>query len=232
MKITVINGQNHKGSTYNIGKLLTDKLSGEVTEFFLPKDFGYQCTGCCKCFMEGEDKCPHYDELKKITDAMDNADVLIFTTPVYVMHCTGQMKSLLDHYGYRFMVHRPKEKMFSKQAVVISTAAGAGMKCACKDITDSLFYWGVPRIYTIKSAVAAISWDEVKPEKKQKLEKTAESIARKISFAEGRKISVPFKTKFMFGIMRMVQKKTMQNSYDSQYWKEKGWFSKKRPWKN
>ncbi len=232
MKITVINGQNHKGSTYNIGKLLTDKLSGEVTEFFLPKDFGEQCTGYCKCFMEGEDKCPHYESLKKITDAIDGADVLVFTTPVYVMHCTGQMKSLLDHYGYRFMVHRPDEKMFSKQAVVISTAAGAGMKGACKDITDSLFYWGVPRIYTIKSAVAATSWEKVNPEKKQKLEKKAESTAKMISFAVGRKISVPFKTKFMFGIMRMVQKKTMQNSYDSQYWEQKGWFGKARPWKN
>ncbi len=232
MKITVINGQNHKGSTYNIGKLLTDKLSGEVTEVFLPKDFEYNCTGCNKCFMENESKCPHYESLKKITDAIDEADLLIFTTPVYVMHCTGQMKSLLDHYGYRFMVHRPEEKMFSKQAVVISTAAGAGMKCACKDITDSLFYWGVPRIYTIKSAVAATSWDGVNLKKKQKLEKIAESTAKKINFAYGRKISVPFKTKFMFNMMKMMQEKVMKNGTDFEYWKQKGWFSKKRPWKN
>ena len=29
----MINGQNHKGSTYHIGKMLADKLGGEVTEF-------------------------------------------------------------------------------------------------------------------------------------------------------------------------------------------------------
>ena len=40
MKITVINGQNHKGSTYNMGKILADKLSDDVTEIFLPLDFG------------------------------------------------------------------------------------------------------------------------------------------------------------------------------------------------
>ena len=40
MKITIINGQNHKGSTYHIGKMLADKVGGDVTEFFLPKDFG------------------------------------------------------------------------------------------------------------------------------------------------------------------------------------------------
>lgn len=231
MKIAVINGQNHKGSTYNIGKLLTDRLSGEITEFFLPKDFEYQCTGCSRCFMEGESKCPHYDSLKKITDAIDNADVLVFTTPVYVMHCTGQMKSLLDHYGYRFMVHRPEEKMFSKQAVVISTAAGAGMKSACKDITDSLFYWGIPRIFTIKSAVAAVSWDEVSPQKKQELQKIAENTAKKINAGYSKKINVSFKTKFMFNIMKMMQQKVMKNGIDFDYWEEKGWFGKKRPWK-
>lgn len=39
MKITVIHGQSHKASTYNIAKQLCDKLGGEVTEFFLPTDF-------------------------------------------------------------------------------------------------------------------------------------------------------------------------------------------------
>ena len=46
MKITVIHGQSHKGSTYNIAKQLCDKLDGEVTEFFLPKDFEGYCNGC------------------------------------------------------------------------------------------------------------------------------------------------------------------------------------------
>jgi len=31
MKITVIHGQSHKGSTYHIAKQLCDKLGGEVT---------------------------------------------------------------------------------------------------------------------------------------------------------------------------------------------------------
>ena len=39
MKITMVHGQNHKGSTYHIGKMLADKLGGEVTEFFSAKRF-------------------------------------------------------------------------------------------------------------------------------------------------------------------------------------------------
>ena len=34
MKITIIHGQSHKGSTYHISKILADKLDGEVKEIF------------------------------------------------------------------------------------------------------------------------------------------------------------------------------------------------------
>ena len=39
MKIVMINGQNHKGSTYHIGKMLADKVAGELTEFFCREIF-------------------------------------------------------------------------------------------------------------------------------------------------------------------------------------------------
>ena len=39
MKIVLIHGQSHKGSTYNIARMLADKLGGEIEEFFLPRDF-------------------------------------------------------------------------------------------------------------------------------------------------------------------------------------------------
>lgn len=173
MIIVVINGQDHKGSTYNMGNLLARKLSEDITEFFLPRDFGEFCRGCTNCFEKSETLCPHYERLKPITDAMDNADVLIFTSPVYVYHCTGSMKAFLDHFGYRWMVHRPEEKMFSKQAVILSTAAGAGIKSTNKDIKDSMFFWGVGKTYTYGAAVAATSWDNVKPEKKAAIEKNS-----------------------------------------------------------
>ena len=97
MKICIINGQNHKGSTYHIGKMLANKIDGEVTEFFLPKDFDEFCCGCTNCFMIGEEKCPHYEKLKPVTEAVDEADILILTSPVYVYHCTASMKAWLDH---------------------------------------------------------------------------------------------------------------------------------------
>ena len=229
MKTVIIHGQNHKGSTYNIARILDEKIGGETTEFFLPKDFGEFCVGCTTCFMKDEKKCPHYEKLKPITEAMDSADVIILASPVYVYHATGAMKAFLDHYGYRWLVHSPEESMFKKQGVCISTAAGAGIKPTNKDMADSLFFWGVAKIYKFGIAVAATDWKKVNDKKKKKIEKATSSIAKKIIKNNG-KVKPSLKTKGYFYLMRMLQKKGW-NEKDIKYWKEKGWDKKSRPWK-
>ena len=132
MKVTIIHGQSHKGSTYHIAHSLAEKLcqntynsydihnvnnshnsnntdisndtfsaENSITEFFLPRDFDNYCVGCTQCFMQSEKKCPHYEKLAPITKAIDEADVIILESPVYVYHVTGSMKAFLDHYGWR-----------------------------------------------------------------------------------------------------------------------------------
>ena len=230
MKTVIIHGQNHKGSTYNIAHNLAEEIGGEITEFFLPRDFNDFCIGCTQCFMKDEAKCPHRSNLEPITKAIDEADVIILASPVYVYHATGAMKAFLDHYGYRWMVHRPNEAMFKKQAVVISTAAGAGMKSANKDMKDSLFFWGVGKIYQYGIAIAATSWDEVKPKKRKAIDSKITSIANKIKNKHG-KVIPSLKTKGFFFIMSIMQKNGF-NQADIDYWKNKGWTSGKKPWKN
>ncbi|MCI8308537.1 MAG: NAD(P)H-dependent oxidoreductase [Lachnospiraceae bacterium] len=229
MKITVIHGQSHKGSTYHIAHSLAQKLGGEITELFLPRDFDAFCTGCTACFGESETKCPHYKKLSPVTSAIDEADVLILASPVYVYHATGAMKALLDHYGWRWMVHRPEEKMFSKQAVCISTAAGAGMKSTNRDMADSAFWWGVAKIYKYGAAVAETSWERVKEKKKQKIDKKLSVLAQKI-MRDSKNTKPAVKTKLFFSVMRQMQKRGF-NEPDMIYWKDKGWTGKKRPWK-
>lgn len=229
MKIVMINGQNHKGSTYHIAKMLADKVGGELTEFFLPRDFGEFCVGCNSCFSITETKCPHYKKLQPITQAMIDADLIIFASPVYCYHVTGSMKAFLDHYGYQWMVHRPNEKMFSKQSVCVATAAGAGMKSTMKDIADSLFFWGVPKTYKLGFAVRAVSYDGVNDKIKNTIDKKTTTLANKIKRRNG-KVQPDIKTKGFFNIMRMLQKNGW-NKADVDYWNEKGWSGKKRPWK-
>lgn len=231
MRVLIICGTAHKGSGYNIGRMTAEKLAKpeEIDEVFLPRDFDEFCCGCTNCFTKGEDTCPHYGKLRPITELIDAADVLILTSPVYVYHCTGQMKALLDHYGWRWMAHRPEEKMFRKQAVVVSTAAGAGVKSAMKDMADSCFFWGIPQTYKLGRPVAATDWESVKPKIKESIGKKADSIAKKILKRQGN-VPVPLKTKAFFKIMSLMQRNGW-NKADMDYWKAKGWTESKRPWK-
>lgn len=230
MNIVIIHGQSHRGSTYHIASNLASMVGGEVKEFFLPRDFKSFCLGCTNCFMKGEQFCPHYAELSPITEALDNADLIILASPTYVFHATGGMKNLLDHYGYRWMAHRPEKKMFAKQAVVVSTAAGMGSKKAMKDMEDSLFYWGVSRIYRCGVSVGARSWEETSPKKKAKIDARLRHIASSIKHRHGN-VKPTLKGKLMFAIMRLAQKKAW-NPLDQEHWQKQGWLEKKRPWKD
>lgn len=231
MKIVVIHGQNHKGSSYHIGRMLIDKikLKKEIIEFFLPKDLNHFCLGCYNC-LEDDTKCPFYDEKRKIIEAVENADLLIFTTPTYCMRASAPMKSLIDLTFTYWMVHRPRACMFGKKAVVISSAAGGGANQAIKDVTNTLFNWGIPWIRKYGVSVQAMNWEGVGNKKKEKIEKQMTRLAKQVVRAGKPKVRI--KTKFIFHMMRMMQKAGWGSSpFEKQYWSEQGWFDKKRPWK-
>lgn len=229
MRITLIHGQNHKGSTYHIGKILAEQFaSGDIQEFFLPKDLEHFCLGCYKC-IESDEACPFYKEKSRIMQAVEGADLLIFTTPTYCMRASAPMKAFIDLTFTYWMAHKPRECMFSKKAVVISTAAGTGMKSAIKDITNTLFYWGVPYIKEYGIAVQAMSWEQVSQEKKEKINADIAKLAGTIQKAN---VHVGIKTKFMFNIMRMMQIKGWgSGESEKEYWEKNGWLDKRRPWK-
>ncbi len=231
MKIVLINGQNHKGSTYHMGRLLADTLAQEkdITEFFLPRDLNHFCLGCYSC-IEDETKCPFWNEKKVILDSMEQADLFIFTTPNYCLAPSAAMKSLLDMLFDCWMVHRPKEWMFSKRAVVFSASAGASCKKAIQPVKDSLFYWGVPFIKTYGTPVAAMNWGMVKPQKKEKIQKDIKRIAAKIDCAKPPRVGI--KTRAIFGIMGKMHAAGWDSSpVEKEYWVERDWLGKARPWK-
>lgn len=231
MKIVLIHGQNHKGSTYHIGRSIAEGISceKEITEFFLPKDLGHFCTGCMRC-IDDESRCPFYAEKRRIMEAVEAADLLIFTTPTYCLRASAPLKAFMELNFTRWMVHRPRECMFAKKAVVVSTAAGMGTGSAMRDVTLMLSHWGVPEVHTCGFSVQASGWDAVAEPKKAKIEKAVKRLCAKLS--ENRKVRVGIKTKMLFGMMRMMQKKGWGSSpAETEYWQRKGWLDRKRPWK-
>lgn len=232
MNITLVYGAEHKGSTYNIAQLFLNKLrdeSSEVAEIFLPRDMPHFCRGCSLCFMKGEEYCPDYEAVNRVKLAVEKADFLIFASPVYVFHATGQMKTLLDHFGYQWMVHRPNKLMFKKMALVISTAAGGGMKSTNKDISDSLTFWGVARVFKYGKGVAAINWAGVSEKKKASIYKDVDAISEKIK-RKYKNVTPGIKTKALFHVIRFFQKRGGLNEADTEYWRRNGWLESIRPW--
>ncbi|MBE5954571.1 MAG: NAD(P)H-dependent oxidoreductase [Lachnospiraceae bacterium] len=231
MKVVIIHGQNHKGSSYNIGRMIANKICGEeaITEFFLPRDLNHFCLGCYAC-IDDDTRCPFYEEKNKIMSAVEAADVLIFTTPTYCMRASAPMKSFIDLTFNYWMVHRPRKCMFTKKAIVVSTAAGSGTKSAIKDITNTLLYWGVPYVLSYGISVQAMNWNAVADKKKEKIEKDTTKIADKV--LKKKQVKAGIKTKTLFMMMRMMQKMGWGSSAtEKEYWEQKGWLDKGRPWK-
>lgn len=232
-KITVIHGQSHKGSTYNITKQIVDKISNEnkeVYEYFMPRDGPDYCVGCYRCFNESEESCPQAEKVGKVVQSMEASDIIIIDSPTYCYGMTGQLKTLFDHFGYMWLSHRPKETMFNKVGIVISTASGAGANKVTKSLAQQLFWLGIPKVFRYSKNVNASNWDEVPNKIKLAIEKDIIKLSQKAESKVGR-AKPDFRLKFMFNMMRMMQGTNDWNMVDKDYWKENGWLARERPWK-
>jgi len=235
MKAAVIYGTMHKGSTYNCVQLILERLSAgrevTVTEFFLPRDMPHFCQSCYSCFLNGESTCPHNEYIKPIAEALEEAELIILASPVYVFDVSGQMKALLNHFGYQWMPHRPNAGMFSKTGLVVSTAAGRGTGGANKTMEKSLYYWGIQKVFTYGSNVGALKWDDVKPEKKRQITAQTDALVKKIAASrKAKRIRPRLLTRIMFPALKGIQKGNEWNPTDRDYWAKQGWLDGKKPW--
>ena len=232
MNIAIIHGQNHKGSSYHTGRLLVDQIPGEheIAEFFLPRDLNHFCLGCYRCIERDED-CPWYEQKQAIVNAMERADLLVFTTPTYCMAPSASMKALFDLTFTMWMSHRPRGSMFRKKAVVISTSAGSSTAGAIKGIAQNLVFWGVPEIYRYGARMEAMNWESAKPKVKQKIENDMARLAKRLGKNTPARVGI--KTRFLFFMMAGMQKANYSASpVEKEYWQNQGWLGKARPWKN
>lgn len=236
MKIVLIHGQNHRGSTCMIAQELADKVKektqkeSEIKEYFLPDAFDEPCRGCYTCFMNDLTKCPHYTKLEPLATALIDADLIVLESPVYVYHATGQMMSFLDHFGTWWVIHRPIADMTKKQAVVISTAAGGGMKSTVKDMADSLEMWGIAKVYKYGVGVQALTPKEIPERILKKIHKKTDKLSAAVCKNAGKR-KMNRRAKKWFYLMRLAHKHFQPMEPDYSYWENKGWHKKMRPWK-
>lgn len=232
MKITVIHGAVHHGSTYNCAQILLQEIqkieNAQVSEFFLPKDMPAFCAGCYSCFFQGEDKCPHAEYTIPIIDVMLQADVILLTSPVYALDVSGAMKAFLDHLCFMWISHRPNPRMFNKVGVAMCTTAGAGLSHTAKTMKNSLDFWCMKRVFTYKKAVAASKWEEVSEKKQVKIQRQLRKLALKLvkNSKKIERLSLRPVQKLMFGAMRGMMKNNGWNERDRGHWEQHNYFKK------
>ena len=238
MKITVINGTEKHGVTYRMKEIFLEEFrnDAEITEYYLPKDCPGFCCGCTQCFREQQHLCKDAEYVQRIEKSLLEADLLVFTSPAYVFHTTGAMKAMLDHFGYRWMPHRPAKEMFGKRAVIITQCLGSGGKSTAKDIKDSLSWWGVTAIKVISfKLMSEIDWNKIEEKKKADFQKKLSKVAKKMQAIDYTKPAhTGLGARFKFYAVRMLQTslgKQNPEYTDYKYWKANGWIDKVRPWK-
>lgn len=228
MKITVINGTEIRGCTFHIKESFLEPLrsGNEVTEFYLPKDLPHFCRGCKNCFFKSETLCPHAEYVMPIWNAMLEADLLVFTSPVYALRTTGQMKSLLDHLCVHWMVHRPDDRMFRKKAVILTDAVGIFNAGAQRDIATSLTWLGVSHIRRLGiGLLEGVVWNDLSDKRRGIIVRRAKKFGEKYQHIHpGRK---GLKVSFLFVAVKKMHQALSKNesplSADNQYWADRGW---------
>lgn len=237
MKITVINATEKHGITYRLKEIFLEPFNNaEITEFYLPKDCPSFCSGCTSCILKGAHTCKDAEYIQKIANALLAADLIVMTSPAYVMHTTGAMKALLDHLAYLWMPHRPAPEMFKKRAVIITQCLGAGAKSTATDIKHSLSWWGVSDITVFTGKLMGnIVWEKLSEKKRFELTGKIKKLAKRLSetkYEKPARTKAIIKLKFFF--CRMIQKQIRKNGaegLDEKYWTEHGWLEKNRPWR-
>ena len=195
MNITLIRSNKRKNSTtYNSAEYLISKLENvdKVYEFTLPEDMPHICCGCYACIKGDEEKCGGYKYLKPILDAFDE-----------------RIKYFQDR--------KEDFKMLKKQAVILASAGGGGLKATVKDIKDSMDYWGVARTYSVCQGVWGYFWDNMPDKFKNSLLKKLDKTARKIN-KTSEKVTMSLKVKMLYTMFSKLHLKRKMTNVDDEYW--------------
>ncbi len=238
MNITIIHGSQRRGNTEKTIEIAKNRLSTyddiKFHDLYLPKDLPLFCVGCFSCLHKGTyagEYCPHAKYTHPILETLKISDGIIITSPVYALSESGQIKAFLDHYACIFISHKPIQEMFSKTALVISTTYGAGTNYVIKTIVRNIKFWGIAKIFKCGLNLFADNWDDMTIKNRNKNEKFLEKkIYGFYNSIKRKRYHIPLRTKILFIVFRIVMKRHPDGNKDKEYWKEKGWLDKKRPW--
>ena len=128
MKILALIGSPRKGGNTDI--LVEQILQGSKTKGHTSEKlylYGYKISPCvdCRNCKKGDYVCTVKDGMQEIYPKMEEADVVIFGTPLYWWGPSGQMKALID----RMRPFVANGKFKGKKAVVVTPSSDGPKSC-------------------------------------------------------------------------------------------------------
>ena len=123
MQVLAIIGSPRKGHSYRLTQQIEQRLTRNADlqfEYVFLSQMNLQpCRGCYVCQSRGEQYCPIKDERGELVQRMQQADGVIFVSPVYTGNVSGLMKSFMDRLAYA--AHRPA--FLGKPAMLVVTGS-------------------------------------------------------------------------------------------------------------
>lgn len=127
MKVLAINGS-PKMDDGNTARILNPFLDGmreagaDVELFHTRKLKIGPCNGDMSCWFRNPGKCGQNDDMQMLYPKFEDADVIVWATPVYFSGVTGPLKNLMDR---QLPLHIPGTTPKKKQKVVLVSSCGA-----------------------------------------------------------------------------------------------------------
>ena len=150
MKIVVISGSPRKGGNTEIMAETFAKGARESGHEVIIKKLSIlkvaPCTDCKYCFTS-VGMCSQKDDMTEILEAVDQADMLVFASPIYWFNITGQLKCTIDR-----MYARGKVGFHHKYAGLLLNSGAPGVydsAIAQYKATNSYLKWEDKGIITI-----------------------------------------------------------------------------------
>jgi len=231
MKVLVLMGSPRKGNTFRACEEFREhlqKICPAEFEYVWLKDAHVEpCKGCLVCFSRGEDTCPsHDDDVHGIVQKMQDADGVIFATPVYSINVSGLMKNFIDRISY--IGHRPR--FFEKKAFFLVTAGIVGTAETLEYMKTIAWAWGfecagtaglISQFGTVPRTLAETN--------KNQLRDGAQHFASALLRTRRRSPGIRDVLHF-YGMRPTFAELETISPADYQYWKSRGWLSPDANW--
>lgn len=221
-------GSPFRGNTLDIARRIEAKLEelGDVEfEYVHLRSVDLKpCRGCFTCFMKGEEFCPIKDDKNEISRKLDEADGVIFVSPVYSMHVTYLFKMFVDRFAYNF--HRPK--YFGKYALLVSSTGNIGLDDTLKYLGAVAGSWGFEVVGELGYIAPPKNTDL--PVLADREDRTDEVVLKFHSaIKENRPRQLGFMDHVHFRSMQVAYSRAKEDSpTDYRFFRERGWFDRGR----